>query len=74
MKRILILNLSDLVAPAESGVKPYSLESRSEQVFSTEHLQVIFSDPALLLQFTSFLSSYRPSSVPILIYYLDANL
>jgi hypothetical protein len=62
----------DLVAPAESGAKQYSLETRSEQLFSTEHLQVIFNDPSLLLRFTAFLSASRPSSIPILIYYLDA--
>jgi len=62
----------DLVASAPSGIKPYSLETRSEQLFSTEHLQVIFNDPSLLLRFTAFLSSHRQSSIPILIYYLDA--
>ncbi|KAH7418134.1 hypothetical protein BKA64DRAFT_189948 [Cadophora sp. MPI-SDFR-AT-0126] len=62
----------DLVATAPEGLKPYSLETRSEQLFSTEHLQVIFNDPSLLLRFTAFLSSHRQSSIPILIYYLDA--
>ena len=62
----------DLVAPVQPGVKQYSLETRSEQLFSTEHLQVIFSDPRLLLRFTDFLSKHRASSVPILVYYLDA--
>lgn len=62
----------DLVAPVEQGVKQYSLETRSEQLFSTEHLQIIFKDPSLLLGFTDFLSKNRASSVPILIYYLDA--
>ncbi|KAK0113002.1 hypothetical protein ONS95_014711 [Cadophora gregata] len=62
----------DLVATAPEGIKPYSLETRSEQLFSTEHLQVIFNDPSLLLRFTAFLSSHRQSSIRILIYYLDA--
>lgn len=62
----------DLVAPPESGLKQYSLETRSEQLFSIEHLRIIFDDPSLLLRFTSFLSRNRPTSVPILIYYLDA--
>ncbi|KUJ21130.1 uncharacterized protein LY89DRAFT_577243 [Mollisia scopiformis] len=62
----------DLVAPADTGIKQYSLETRSEQLFSTEHLQVIFNDPSLLLRFTAFLSAQRTSSIPILIYYLDA--
>ncbi|KAE8451978.1 hypothetical protein EG329_002142 [Mollisiaceae sp. DMI_Dod_QoI] len=62
----------DLVAPADSGFKLYSLETRSEQLFSTEHLQIIFNDPSLLLRFTAFLSGHRTASIPILIYYLDA--
>lgn len=62
----------DLVATAPEGIKQYSLETRSEQLFSTEHLQVIFNDPSLLLRFTAFLSSHRQASIPILIYYLDA--
>jgi hypothetical protein len=63
----------DLIAPADpKGSKQYSLEARSEQLFSTEHLKMIFCDPSLLLQFTSFLSNHRRDSIPILIYYLDA--
>ena len=62
----------DLVAAAEDGHQSFSLEARSEQLFSREHLEILFSDPALLLRFTAFLSTYRPQSVPILIYYLDA--
>ena len=62
----------DLVAPLEPGKKEYSLEKRSEQLFSSEHLKVIFDDPTLLLRFTAFLSAHRVSSLPVLIYYLDA--
>lgn len=40
-------------------------------LFSTEHLQVIFDDPSLLVRFTSFLGRHRPASVPLLVYYLD---
>ena len=61
----------DLVAHTR-GPKSLSLEAYSQQLFSIEHLQVIFSDPSLLLRFTAFLSTCRPQSVPILIYYLDA--
>lgn len=63
----------DLVAPPtqyESGV--FSLEKRSEQLFSREHLQIIFAEPSYLLKFSSFLSKARPQSVAVLIYYLDA--
>lgn len=62
----------DLVSATETGGKRFSLEARSEQLFSTEHLRIIFNDPSLLLRFTSFLGAKRPSSIPILIYYLDA--
>jgi len=62
----------DLVPPPDAGYKQYSLEIRSEQIFSTEHLKIIFNDPSLLLRFTAFLSANRASSVPVLVYYLDA--
>jgi len=64
----------DLVAPPSDGqnVGVYLLERRAEQLFSSEHLHVIFSDPKLLLKFTGYLSSHRPQTIPILIYYLDA--
>ena len=62
----------DLVAPPEGDVQAFSLESRSEQLFSRAHLEIIFSQPSSLLRFTAFLSTHRPQSVPILIYYLDA--
>jgi len=66
----------DLVAPPDKSqdatVGMYAMERRSEQLFSSQHLQEIFDDPKLLLKFTGFLNSHRPQSIPILIYYLDA--
>lgn len=63
----------DLVAPDEDESRNiYSLEQRSEQLFSREHLEAIFRDTQTLLRFTSFLSAFRPGSLPVLIYYLDA--
>ena len=62
----------DLVAPAEEGRQTFSLEARSEQLFSRAHLEMIFANPSSLLRFTAFLSTHRHQSVPILIYYLDA--
>jgi len=63
----------DLVGPEDAEPPTvYSLEHRSEQLFSKEHLEAIFRDSKSLLRFTSFLSSYRHQSVPVLIYYLDA--
>lgn len=67
-----LLGSFDLVAPPEEAHQPFSLENRTEQLFSREHLQVVFSTPTLLLRFTAFLSTHRPGSVPLLIYYLDA--
>ena len=63
----------EIAAPIEDGNKLERLERISEVLFSELHLRTIFHDPSLLLKFTSFLSAYRPQSVPILIYYLDAT-
>lgn len=62
----------DLVEPEEEHRPVFSLEARSEQLFSKEHLAAIFKDTPSLLRFTSFLSVARPKSVPVLVYYLDA--
>ncbi|KAI1485958.1 hypothetical protein F5X96DRAFT_286524 [Biscogniauxia mediterranea] len=62
----------DLVAPANGSSSQFSLETRSELLFSIDHLKVIFDDPVLLQRFASFLYKSRPSSVPLLVYYLDA--
>ena len=63
----------DLVAPPEGNPhQTFSLETRSEQLFSRAHLEIVFSNSSSLLRFTAFLSTHRPHSVPILIYYLDA--
>lgn len=62
----------DLVVPSDGRERVFSLEKRSEEMFSREHLSEIFAEPGLLLRFTSFLSTSRPQSIPLLIYYLDA--
>jgi hypothetical protein len=63
----------DLVQPAQAvELEGYSLEKRSQALFSRDHLQVIFADPSQLLKFTSYLTVQRPQSIPLLIYYLDA--
>jgi hypothetical protein len=64
----------DLLEPNEPVVanQRFNLEARSELLNSKEHLEAIFKDTASLLRFTNFLSSQRPKSIPILIYYLDA--
>jgi hypothetical protein len=65
----------DLLEPPSETVatgKGFSLEARSQLMFSREHLQAIFDDTSLLLNFTTFLSTTRPKSLPTLIYYLDA--
>lgn len=62
----------DLVVPAHAPGKQYSLEAQSELLFSQKHLSVIFEDPLLLQRFTNYIYQMRPSSVPLLQYYLDA--
>ncbi|KAK3327673.1 hypothetical protein B0T19DRAFT_170270 [Cercophora scortea] len=62
----------DLVAPAPDSETRYSLETRSKQLFSGEHLAIIFADPSLFSHFTSFMRTCRPAAVPLLDYYLDA--
>lgn len=59
----------DLQAPIETGGIP--LETRSELLFSRQHLELIFADKELSARFGTFLRTYRPDSVPILGYYLD---
>ncbi|KAI1371501.1 hypothetical protein F4677DRAFT_308324 [Hypoxylon crocopeplum] len=62
----------DLVSPCNSTVLQYSLEARSEALFSTDHLKLIFNDPLSLSNFTDFLYAFRPKSIPLLTYHLDA--
>ncbi|KAH8652451.1 hypothetical protein BX600DRAFT_516485 [Xylariales sp. PMI_506] len=61
----------DLVVPAHSLGKQYSLETQSELLFSVKHLAVIFENPLLLQRFTNFIYQSRPASVPILEYYMN---
>lgn len=67
-----LLGSFDLVAPPVEADQRFSLEDRATQLFSREHLRVVFSNPTLLLRFTAFLSTHQPASVPLLIHYLDA--
>lgn len=66
----------DLVMPADQDssttTSKYKLEGRSELLFSQHHLHAIFADPAHLHRFSNFLYRYRPTSVPLLNYYLSA--
>lgn len=61
----------DLVVPA-ANLAAYSLERRSELLFSAAHLRIIFGDPTLLHRFTSFVGACRPASLPLLRYYLES--
>ncbi|KAI0898126.1 hypothetical protein F4806DRAFT_390990 [Annulohypoxylon nitens] len=62
----------NLVSPCSGPISRYSLELRSEALFSKTHLQAIFDDPLLLRRFKDFLYAFRPKSVPLLVYCLDA--
>ena len=63
----------DLAAPIKDGNYLHSLESLSDLLFAGDHLKNIFGDPSSLLDFTSFLSTCRPESIPMLMYYLDTT-
>jgi hypothetical protein len=64
----------DLLAPLESGGRgAFSLEHRMDLLISTKHLEVIFSEPTSFSKFAEFLGSYRPRSMPVLSYFLDAK-
>ncbi|KAG7149241.1 Phototropin like protein [Verticillium longisporum] len=63
----------DYSAPRDQGIsRQHSLETRSEVLFSKEHLKGIFSDYMLLQKFTDFLADARRESLPLLTYYLDS--
>lgn len=61
----------DLVLPETEEPGLYSLEERSEFLFSAQHLRIIFDDFALYQRFATFMSTHRPKSIPLLVYYLD---
>ncbi|KAK2045282.1 hypothetical protein LZ31DRAFT_541250 [Colletotrichum somersetense] len=61
----------DLVVPSHGDNGRFSLEARSELLFSKDHLKAIFGDYELLRRFTDFIHSVRPDSLPLLTYYLD---
>jgi hypothetical protein len=63
----------DLVSsPISQTDRGFSLEARAEEMVSRKHLEEIFADRVSMLKFTTFLSTFRPSSVPVLLHYLDA--
>ena len=49
-----------------------TLERRSQLLFSRQHLELILAHSELSSRFTSFLRTYRPDSVPLLVYLLDS--
>lgn len=62
----------DLVAPPEKNLKTFDLEVQSELLFSRQHLAIILDDSILLQRFTNYLHRFRPSSVPLMVYYLNS--
>lgn len=64
----------DLETTVEDDVeKTHSLETFADLLFSGEHLKSMLAETPSLLKFAAFLSEYRPHSLPILVYYLDAT-
>ncbi|OKL60874.1 hypothetical protein UA08_03729 [Talaromyces atroroseus] len=63
----------DLIAPYQADSAPlHSLEKQAELMFSTAHMLTILSNPRYLFKFREFLTSERPGSLPVLMYYLSA--
>ncbi len=63
---------STLAVPEKNDDGLDLVEKTSELLFSRHHLQIILAEEELSIKFTEFLRTYRPNSVPILAYYLDA--
>ncbi|KIW31307.1 uncharacterized protein PV07_02964 [Cladophialophora immunda] len=59
--------------PPPSRPKPPSVESLSELLFSSGHLNTLLRDPQYLARFTSFLTRYRPQYHPVLLRYLETQ-
>lgn len=63
----------DILGPSGNDKAAYSLEQRSKLLFSKHHMAAIMNNPRLLSQFTQFLTTTRPASLPLLTYYLEAE-
>ena len=63
----------DLRPPPISRHKPVGIDSLSENLFSSGHLNTILFDPDLFGRFTAFLNRYRPHAAPILVRYLETQ-
>ena len=57
---------------SEHSEEHITLERRSQLLFSRQHLELILAHSELSARFTSFLRTYRPDSVPVLVYLLDS--
>ncbi|KAL8902311.1 MAG: hypothetical protein Q9192_000047 [Flavoplaca navasiana] len=65
-------NEFDLQSSEDSnGRDIHNIETRTEMLFSRQHLEFIFADRELSTRFANFLRTYRPDSVPVLGYYLE---
>ena len=62
--------LPTTTAPQDPG--KVDLEKRAQLLFSRQHLELILAHSELSSRFTSFLRTYRPDSVPLLVYLLDS--
>jgi hypothetical protein len=63
----------DLIAPYQTDTAPlHSLEKQADLMFSTAHMLTILSNPRYLFKFREFLTTERPRSLPVLMYYLSA--
>jgi PAS domain S-box-containing protein len=62
----------DLRPPAPRARMP-TLETISELLFSSGHLDSILHDPQSISRFTAFLSRYRPEYQPLIVRYLETQ-
>lgn len=59
--------------PPPPKPKPMTIESLSESLFSSGHLNLLLRDIQYLARFTSFLTKYRPQYHPVLLRYLETQ-
>ncbi|KAK5213009.1 hypothetical protein LTS03_010025 [Exophiala xenobiotica] len=59
--------------PPPPRPKPPSVESLSESLFSTGHLNALIHNPQYLARFTAFIGRYRPQYYPIVLRYLETQ-
>ena len=63
----------DLGPPSKRRSKPPSIETLSELLFSSGHLDSLLQHPPQLARFSAFLQRYTPQQYPLLTQYLETR-